>query len=167
VFQSNQALPYFVCVSPQWDTKSSRQTKISQLEIAFPINQQVLWLQVAVKNPMTMAVFDSLNQLCHKLLNNLWSHSKRLQIWTSAFWKCFSTTTLADWQRFHVLFQIQVEELKDEVEFVSVGVYDVQEADDARVVHFLEERDFTNGGGWNAFIFSFKADLLESDDSLV
>jgi hypothetical protein len=50
---------------------------------------------------------------------------------------------------------------------VTVGVYDVEEADDVRVVHLLEEGDLADGGGGDALIFGFKTDLLEGDNALV
>lgn len=50
---------------------------------------------------------------------------------------------------------------------MAVGVDNVEEADDVRVVHFFEEGDFANGGRWDAFIFGFKTDLLQCNDPLV
>lgn len=78
-----------------------------------------------------------------------------------------ATTTLADRQSLHVLLQIHVQVLEDEVELVAVGVDDVEEAHDVGVVHFLEKRDLANGSGRNTFIFGFKTDLLEGDNALV
>jgi hypothetical protein len=78
-----------------------------------------------------------------------------------------AATTLADGKSLHVLLQIHVQILEDEVELVAVGVDDVEEAHDVRVVHFLEKRDLTNGSGRDTFIFSFEADLLEGDNALI
>ena len=78
-----------------------------------------------------------------------------------------AATTLADGKSLHVLLQIHVQILEDEVELVAVGVDDVEEAHDVRVVHFLEKRDLTNGSGRDTFIFGFEADLLEGDNALI
>lgn len=78
-----------------------------------------------------------------------------------------AATTLADGQSLHVLLQIHVQVLEDEVELVTVGVDDVEEAHDVGVVHFLEKRDLTNGSGRDTFIFGFEADLLEGDNALI
>ena len=50
---------------------------------------------------------------------------------------------------------------------MSIGVHNVEQADDIGVVHLLEQGDFANGGGGHAFVFGFEADLLEGDDSMV
>jgi hypothetical protein len=44
---------------------------------------------------------------------------------------------------------------------------DVEQTHDVGVVHILEQRDLADSGGRDAFIFSFQADLLESDDAVV
>jgi hypothetical protein len=48
---------------------------------------------------------------------------------------------------------------------VTICVNNIEQTDNVRISHFLEERDFANGGAWDAFIFSFEADLLQGDDS--
>ena len=78
-----------------------------------------------------------------------------------------ATTTLADRQSLHVLLQIHVQVLEDEVELVAVGVDNVEEARDVGVVHFLEKRDLANGSGRDTLIFGFEANLLESDNALI
>jgi len=78
-----------------------------------------------------------------------------------------AATTLADRQSLHVLLQIHVQVLEDEVKLVAVGVDNVEEAHDVGVVHFLEKRDLTDGSGRDTFIFGFEADLLEGDNTLI
>lgn len=78
-----------------------------------------------------------------------------------------ATPTLADRQSLHVLLQIQVEVLHDEVELVAVGMNNVEEAHDVRIFHFLEQRDFADGGGRDTLVLSLKTDLLEGDNALV
>ena len=50
---------------------------------------------------------------------------------------------------------------------MSIGVNDVEEADDVGVVHLLEKRNLTDGCGWDALILSLKANLLEGDDAAI
>jgi hypothetical protein len=78
-----------------------------------------------------------------------------------------AAATLADGKSLHVLLQIHIQVLEDEVELVSVGVDDVEQAHDVGVVHFLEERDLADGSRGNTFILSFEANLLERDNTLI
>ena len=78
-----------------------------------------------------------------------------------------AATTLADGKSLHVLLQIHVQILEDEVELVAVGVDDVEEAHDVGVVHFLEKRDLANGSGRDTLILGFETDLLEGDNALI
>jgi hypothetical protein len=48
---------------------------------------------------------------------------------------------------------------------VTIGMDNVEQADNVGIPHFLEERDFANSGAWNTFIFSFEADFLQGDNS--
>lgn len=48
-----------------------------------------------------------------------------------------ASSTLRDRQRLHVLLQIQVEVLKDEVQLVAIRMHDIEQTDNVRVVHFL------------------------------
>jgi hypothetical protein len=48
---------------------------------------------------------------------------------------------------------------------MTVCMYDIEESDDVRIVHLLEERDLANSGTRNPFIFSFETYLLECDNS--
>ena len=50
---------------------------------------------------------------------------------------------------------------------MAVGVHDIKETDDGRVVHFFEQGDFADGGARYAFIFCFETDLFEGDDALI
>lgn len=44
---------------------------------------------------------------------------------------------------------------------MSVGMDDVEQTHNVGVVHFFQERDLANGGGWDTLIFGFEADFLE------
>ena len=50
---------------------------------------------------------------------------------------------------------------------MAVGVHNVEQAKDIGIVHLFEKGDFADGGGGDAFIFGFEADLLEGDDAVV
>lgn len=154
-------------VGSQWNTKGAGKTEIGKLEVSLTINEKILWLQIAVKNTVGVAVSNTLTQLAHELLDHLVSESETSKLWSGALWEWLSTSSLADWQGFHVLLQIEVKELENEVELVAIGVDDVEEADDVWVVHLLEEGNLTDGGGWNTLILSLKADLLESDNASI
>jgi hypothetical protein len=106
---------YLVGVCSQRDTESAGQTEIRQLEVAVFINQEVLRLEVTVQNSVGMAVLDALAQLHHELLHHLVVHAQALARQTGALRQRLASATLADWQRLHVLLQIQVKELEDEV----------------------------------------------------
>lgn len=50
---------------------------------------------------------------------------------------------------------------------MAVGVDDVEQAQHVRVLHLLEQTDFADGRGGNAFVFGLEADLLHRDDAVV
>lgn len=65
--QSNNLMS--VCA--QRDAKGAGETKIGQLEVALTIDQQVLRFQIAVQDPVTVAVANAFAQLAHELLDDL------------------------------------------------------------------------------------------------
>lgn len=154
-------------IRPKRDTKCASQTEIRQLEVQVLVNQQILGLQVAVEDTVGMAVAHTLAQLHHELLDELVVHGQVLPRQPRALWQRLATAALADGQRLHVLLEVEVEELHDEVQLVAVGVDDVEETHDVGVVHFLEQRDLADGGRGHAFVFGLEADLLERDDAVV
>ena len=62
----------------------------------------------------------------------------------------------------HVLFQIQIQEFKDQVQLAIVVDY-VQESNNIWVLQLLQEGDFTDSGGRDTLVLGFQADFLESD----
>jgi hypothetical protein len=137
---------YLVRVGTQGDTKGSCQTEISELEVALFVNKQVLRLQVAVKDAVGVAVADTSAQLVHELLDHCLAETHVASAAVhAALGQGLSTTSLRDGQSLHVLFQIQVEVFKDEVELVAIGVDNVEQADNVWVAHLLEERDLADG----------------------
>lgn len=59
------------------NAESARKAKISQLQVAVLVDQQILWLQIAMKNAMRVAVSNALAKLMHKLLDHSFSESQR------------------------------------------------------------------------------------------
>lgn len=113
-----------------------------------------------------MAVFDAKGQLDHELHDHVWSHAHRVQLLAAALGKLLVSATVRERERLHVLLQVQVEELKDQVEFVAIGVDDVVEVDDVRIIHFLEKGDLANGSARDALVLGFQADLLQCDHTV-
>lgn len=84
-----------------------------------------------------------------------------------ALWQRLSSPALADRQRLHVLLEIQIQILKHQIQLMPISMHNVQQAHDIRVVHLLEQGNLADGGGGNALVFGFQADLLESYDAIV
>jgi hypothetical protein len=102
---------------------------------------------------MGVAVSNALHQLSHELLHHVGSQSEILQGGPRAFRKRLTPSTLVHRQRLHVLLEIEIKEFEDKVELVTVGMYDVEEADNVGVVHLLQEGDFPDSGAGDALIF--------------
>ena len=59
---------HLVRKSPHRDSKRSRKSKICQLQIVPTIDQQILWLQIAVQDPVGVAVKQTGVELVRKFL---------------------------------------------------------------------------------------------------
>ena len=59
--------PYLVGVSAQWATECSCQAKVGQLQVTLAVNEQLLRLQIAVEDLVTVAISDTLYQVGHEL----------------------------------------------------------------------------------------------------
>jgi hypothetical protein len=154
-----------VGVSAQRDAERAGETKVGQLEVAFLVDEQVLGLEVAMENAVAVAIADACTQLAHELLDHSGAQTHVLQLCAGAFGEGLAAAAVGDGQSLHVLFQVEIEELKDQVQLVTLGVDYVIEPDDGGVTHFLEERDLANGGGRHTLIFGFEADLLQGDNA--
>lgn len=121
-----------------------------------------------MQDAVRVAVADTSAQLVHELLDHCLAeaHVSSAAV-HAALGQGLSTTSLRDGQSLHVLFQIQVEVFKDEVQLVAVGVNNVEQADNVWVAHLLEERDLADGCRGHTFILGFETDLLECDDAVV
>ena len=112
---------------------------------------------------MAMAVADAFHKLCHEPLDHILAEAKAADL--RSFREGFATPPLANRKSFHVLLQVKIKELKDEVELVSIRVYDVEQANNVRVLHLLQQGDLSDGSTGDTLIFGFQADLLESNNS--
>lgn len=150
-----------VGVSAQGNTEGARKTKVGQLQVAVSIDQQVLGLQVAVEDAVGVAVADAVAKLPHELLDHGLAEAETTQGLGAALGQSLAAAAVGDGESLHVLLQVEVEELEDEVELVAVGVDNVEEAHDVGVAHLLEEGDFADGGGGDALVLGLEADLLQ------
>lgn len=152
-------------VCPQGDTERSSQSEVGEFQVAFTVNQKILRLQIPMEDPVAVAVTDPFHQLGHELLDHCISQTQVLAH-RRAVGKGFATSTLTDRKSLHVFLQIKVEEFEDEIEFVTIGMDDIEELDDVGVVHLLQQGDLPNGGAGDAFILGLQANLLQGDDPI-
>jgi len=134
---------HFVRVGTHWDAKGTGEAKVGELDVAVGVDQQVLWFQISVQDTVCMAKLNALQQLPHVTLDKHRVDAGDLRV--------------------HVLFQVFVEELKDEVKLV-LGVHNFVKPDNGWVVKFLQQGNLSDGSGWDTFIFSLNLDLLQRND---
>lgn len=159
---------YLVSVGTQGDTEGSGKTKIGQLEVTLLVDEQVLRLQITVQDSVGVAVANSLAKLGHEFLNHAFTqaHVTSPSI-HDTFRQWLSSSTLRHGQGLHVFLQVEIQILEDQIQLVTVGVDDVQQADNVWVVHLLEQRNLTDGSRRDTLIFGFQTDLLEGDNAVV
>lgn len=150
-------------VCSQRHTECSGQSKIRELEIALTVNQQVLGLQITVQDSVAVTVANAFYQLSHEFLD----HSiAQAECHGCSIRKSLAAATLANRQSLHVFLQVEIKEFEDKVQFVTVCMNDVEQLDDVRVLHLLQERDLADGGTRDALIFGFETNFLQSDDTI-
>jgi len=154
-----------VGVGAKGDAEGAGETEIGELEVSILVNKKVLGLEVAVKNTVGVAVADAVAELPHELLDDRWAEAEAGEVLGGAVRESLATAAILDGEGLHVLLEVEVEELEDEVELVAVGVDDIEEADDVWVLELLEEGDLANGGGGDAFIFGLETNLLQGNDA--
>jgi hypothetical protein len=120
-----------------------------------------------MKHTMAVAVPNALQKLEHELAHDIGTQSHLLQRGTSIVRERLSTAAIADRQGLHEFLEIEIQVLEDEVEFMAVGVHDVEKLHNAGVDHFLEQRDFANGSAGHALVFGFETYLLEGNYAVV
>lgn len=177
----------FVGVGAERNAEGTGQAKVGELQVALFVDEEVLRLEVAVQDTVGVAVAHAIEKLEGEFLDlsgesarhasvspsSTGSYHVRAQSHVSlaaihdTLGQGLATSALADGKSLHVALEVEVEVLEDEVQLVAVGVDDVEQADNVRVVHLLEQGDFADGGRRNAFVLGLEADLLERDDALV
>lgn len=152
-------------VSAKGNTKRSGKTEIGQLQIAFTVNQQVLGFQVTVQNSVAMAVSNALNKLGHEFLDHCvaqaWGYTP-----LESIRQRLPSPTVTDRQSLHVFLKVAVEEFKDKVELMAIGMDNIQQLDDVGVLHLLEEGNLANCSAGDALIFGFESNLLQGNDTV-
>ena len=138
-------------VAFEGNSKSPTEAEIGDFENPLLlIHQQILRLQIPVKNAMAVAVRDTLTELIEKALDESGRHRPR--VWLLAV-------------GIDEFLEIRFEVLENQVQkrlAVLVEVLNAEKADDVeRLREHLEEGDLTEGGGRDAFLVHFKAGLLE------
>lgn len=152
-------------VRPQGNTECSGQSEVGEFQIAFTVNQKILRLQIPMQDTVAVAVTDPFHQLGHELLDHCISQTQSLAH-RRTIGEGFATSTLTDRKSLHVFLQIEIEEFEDEIEFVAIGMNDIEELHDVGVVHLLQQGDLTNGGAGDAFVLGLQANLLQGDDTV-
>jgi hypothetical protein len=117
--------------------------------------------------PARVAILNALAQIEHELLDDLVVHSEVTDGGGGSSRQGLPATSISDRKGVHVLLEIQVEELHDEVELVSVCVDDVEETDDIRMVKLSQDGNLADGGARDTLVFSLETNLFESDDATV
>ncbi len=154
-----------VGVGAQGDAERAGQAEVGELEVALAVDQQVLGLEIAVQDAMAVAVAHARAQLAHELLDHTLAEPQSVQLSASALGQRLAPAALADGQGLHVLLEVEVEELEDEVQLVAVGMDNVEQAHNGRVAHLFEQGDLADGGGRHALVLGLEADLLQGHDA--
>lgn len=148
-------------IGAERNSESASKTEIGELEIAIAVNQQILRLEIAMKNAVAVTVADALAELAHEFLDDGITESEAVELSAGTLGQGLASAAVADGQSFHVFLQIEVEKLENEVQLVTVGVNNVEKAHNIGVAHLLEKRDLANSGRRDTLILSLEADLLE------
>eukprot|EP00051_Salpingoeca_urceolata_P034199 m.23969 g.23969 ORF g.23969 m.23969 type:complete len:384 (-) comp7346_c0_seq1:76-1227(-) len=130
---------HLVCVSTDGNAKRASEPKICELHGTATVNEQVLWLKVAVQHAVRVAKLDAKQQLVHVALDE------------------HAVETL---RQVHVLFEILVEKLKHQVELV-LRMDHFHQPDNVGVVELLEKRDLPDGGAWDTLVLGLQFDFLQ------
>jgi len=117
-----------------------------------------------MQDTVTVAVSDSFHELGHELFDHGISQAHVFPH-CSTVWKGLSASTFAHGEGLHVLLEVEIQKFKDEIELVAIGMHNVKKADDVGVVHFLEQRNLTDGCARDTFIFGFQTNLLQGNNT--
>ena len=104
-----------VGVCAQRNTKGAGKTEIGELEVALLVDEEVLGLEIAVQDAVGVAVLDAIAKLEHELADDLIAKAELHQMRRRALGQGLASTTIAHRKSLHVLLEVEVEELEDEV----------------------------------------------------
>ena len=107
------------------DTKGTGETKVTQLELALRVDEQVLRLEIAVQDLVLVTEGRALEKLVHEGADDVGAKRAAVAVLV------------------HVPLEIAVAELENERE-LGLGVDHVVEADDVDVLELLHERDLAD-----------------------
>lgn len=102
-------------VCAQRDTKGAGETEIGELEVALLVDEEVLGLEVAVQDAVGVAVLDAVAKLEHELADDLVAEAEMHQMRRRTLGQGLASTAIAHGEGLHVLLEVEVEELEDEV----------------------------------------------------
>ena len=156
---------HFVCVGPQGHAKRPGQTEVRKLQVSLLVDQQILRLQVPMQHPVAVTVPYPLHELQRELLDHRLTQPHPLERGRTPIRQLLAPAAVAHGQSLHVLLQVEIQELKDQVELVAVGVDDVEQPHDVGILHLLQQGDLADGGAGDALVLGLEADLLEGDDA--
>mmetsp|Transcript_36102 Transcript_36102/g.93777 ORF Transcript_36102/g.93777 Transcript_36102/m.93777 type:complete len:558 (-) Transcript_36102:101-1774(-) len=136
---------HLVGVRAHGDAEGAREAKVRQLEQVLPlVDEEVLRLEVAVQDPVGMAVRNARHHLVQVVLDD-------------------GLVLVQVWLQLHVLLEVHVQELKHKEDAV-LRVHHILQPDDVLVVELPEEGDLPDGGARYALVLLLKHDLLERDN---
>lgn len=135
---------YLMCVCADGHPEGSRQAKVSELDLPLGVDEEVLGLQVSMKNPVRVAEGQALQQLekitlqtqkKHIYVNSVhfflisWRDQDRFGfVSLSEVYLHQRQWDTSDWGGVHELFKILMKELKNKVELV-LGVDDIPQSE--------------------------------------
>lgn len=138
----------FVSIGAKRNAESASQAKVGKLEVQVAIDQEILRFKIPMKDTTAVAEFDTGAELRHEFLDEAG----------------FERDTLRD--GLHVLLQVHVKELEDEIKLMTIGMNNVMQTHDVFIrVEFFEQGDLADGSGRDALVFLFETDLLEGDEA--
>lgn len=133
---------HLVRVSAHRHPKRPRQPEVGQFDLALSVDEQILWFEVPVENPVRVTESQALEQLEQVALDEREGDAGDGGV--------------------HEPLQVLVEELEHKVKFVF-GVDHVAQLDYVGMVELLQQGDLTDGGARDAFGLRVQSDLLQRD----
>jgi hypothetical protein len=131
----------FVGESVNGDSECSGETEIRKLELSFEVDEEILWLQIAVQDSVGVAEVNALQELMHKGFDGDRGQCSSLAL-------CV-----------HVLLQVLVHVFEDQHELI-LGVDNIVEADDVLVLQLLHQGNLADCCRGCAF-FRIEVDFLQ------